>query len=86
MNPDGYEHTPFSKEGGIIFVKLRQYPGDDRSQIVVETQNKEWIESVPGISIKMLYSEHGYPEEMSLQNGIVELLPVQSLIRMELRY
>lgn len=67
LNPDGYEHTPFSKEGGLIFVKLRQYPGTERSQIVVETQNKEWIESVPGISIKMLYSEHNYPEEMSLQ-------------------
>ena len=67
LNPDGYEHTPFSKDGGIIFVKLRQYPGNDRSQIVVETQNKQWIESVPGISLKMLYSEHGYPEEMSLQ-------------------
>jgi anti-sigma factor ChrR (cupin superfamily) len=68
LNPQGYEHTPFSKDGGVIFVKLKQYPGDSRSQIVVETQNKEWIEStVPGVSIKMLYSEHNYPEEMSLQ-------------------
>lgn len=68
LNPEGYEHTPFSKEGGLIFVKLRQYPGDSRSQIVVESQKKEWIEStVPEISIKMLYSEHGYPEETSLQ-------------------
>lgn len=67
LNPEGYEHTPFSKEGGLIFVKLRQYPGADRTQIVVESQNKEWVESVPGISIKMLYSEHGYPEEVSLQ-------------------
>ena len=55
LNPEGYEHTPFSKEGGLIFVKLRQYPGQDRSQIVVESQNREWIEStVQGISIKML--------------------------------
>ena len=68
LNPEGYEHTPFSKQGGIIFVKLRQYPGNDRSQIVVETQKKDWIQSsVPGISIKMLYSEHSYPEETSLQ-------------------
>lgn len=68
LNPEGYEHTPFSKEGGLIFVKLRQYPGTDRSQIVVESQNKEWIQStVQGIAIKMLYSEHNYPEEVSLQ-------------------
>jgi hypothetical protein len=68
LNPEGYEHTPFSKDGGVIFVKLKQYPGDSRNQIVVQTQNKEWIEStVPGVSIKMLYSEHNYPEETSLQ-------------------
>jgi len=68
LNPDGYEHTPFSKDGGIIFVKLRQYPGESRSQIVVESQNKKWVESgIPGISIKMLYSEHEFPEQMSLQ-------------------
>ena len=68
LNPEGYEHAPFSKEGGIIFLKRRQYPGQDRSQIVVESQNKKWIEStVPGISIKLLYSEHNYPEETSLQ-------------------
>ena len=68
LNSEGYEHTPFSKEGGLIFVKLRQYPGQDRNQIVVESKDREWIEStVPGISIKMLYSEHNYPEEASLQ-------------------
>lgn len=68
LNPEGYEHTPFSKNGGVIFVKLRQYPGDNRSQIVVESQNKDWVQSsVDGISIKVLYSEHNYPEETSLQ-------------------
>ena len=68
LNPEGYEHAPFSKKGGIIFVKLRQYHGENRSQIVVESQNKKWVESgIPGIAIKMLYSEHGYPEQMSLQ-------------------
>ncbi|MEM7007696.1 MAG: cupin domain-containing protein [Thermodesulfobacteriota bacterium] len=67
LNPEGYEHTPFSKEGGFIFVKLRQYPGNDRTQIVVDTQNMKWIESLSGIHIKMLYSEHGYAEEVSLQ-------------------
>jgi len=68
LNPEGYEHTPFSKEGGIIFAKLRQYPGVDRSQIVVEAQNMDWQESnQPGIGVKTLYTEENYPEEMSLQ-------------------
>jgi anti-sigma factor ChrR (cupin superfamily) len=68
LNPEGYEHTPFSKEGGIIFVKLRQYPGENRNQIVVDTPNMRWKDSsVAGITFKTLYSEENYPEEMSLQ-------------------
>ncbi len=68
LNPEGYEHTPFSKEGGIIFVKLRQYPGDNRGQIVVDTPNLSWKDStVPGIAVKTLYSEDNYAEEMNLQ-------------------
>ena len=68
LNPEGYEHAPFSKEGGIIFVKLRQYPGEDRNQIVVDTLSMKWTDSsVPGVAVKTLYSEENYPEEMSLQ-------------------
>ena len=67
LNPEGYEHTPYSKEGGIIFVKLRQYPGDNRKQIVVETQKMDWEDnSCPGIAVKTLYCEQNYPEETSL--------------------
>ena len=39
-NPDGTRHSPFSKDGCTILVKLRQFePGDDR-QFAVETKNR----------------------------------------------
>ncbi len=27
LNPEGFSHAPFSNEGCLLFVKLRQYPG-----------------------------------------------------------
>jgi anti-sigma factor ChrR (cupin superfamily) len=27
LNPEGFHHRPFSREGCTLFVKLRQYPG-----------------------------------------------------------
>jgi len=68
LHPQGYEHAPFSKEGGIIFLKRRQYPGNSRGLIVVETQKMDWKDtSCAGIAVKTLYSEDNYPEETSLQ-------------------
>lgn len=29
LNPEGFAHAPYSREGCELFVKLRQYPGDD---------------------------------------------------------
>jgi len=69
LNPEGYSHTPYSKEGGVIFVKLRQYSGEGRRQIALSTQEMDWEDTGnPGISAKTLYLEAGYPEEMRLEN------------------
>ena len=68
LNPEGYAHTPYSKDGGLIFVKLRQYPGPDRRQVVVNTHDFEWVDtSIGGISVKILYSQKGYPEQTRLE-------------------
>ena len=68
LNPEGYSHTPFSKEGGVIFVKLRQYGGEGREQIVLSTQEMDWKDSDnSGIYVKTLYSESGYLEVTRLE-------------------
>jgi len=41
-NPPGSHHAPFSTEGCMIFVKLRQFAPDDRKQLVVDTTTAAW--------------------------------------------
>ena len=41
-NPVGSTHTPFSKEGSTILVKLRQMFPEDREQKVINTLTNSW--------------------------------------------
>ena len=34
MNPHGIRHSPCSQPGCTLFVRLRQYPGNDRPRLV----------------------------------------------------
>ena len=33
LNPEGFRHAPFSREGCVLFVKLRQFPGRTREHV-----------------------------------------------------
>jgi anti-sigma factor ChrR (cupin superfamily) len=67
LNPEGFSHAPFSREGCVLFVKLRQYPGRERRQIIVDTNTVEWQpQPAPGVSAMPLYAEAGYPEVIRL--------------------
>jgi hypothetical protein len=37
LNPEGFSHAPFSREGCLLFVKLRQYPGRARTHVALDT-------------------------------------------------
>ena len=66
LNPEGFSHAPRSKDGCVLFVKLRQYPGLDRNQIKVDTASAPWrAGSVDGISVQDLYHEPDHPERIS---------------------
>jgi quercetin dioxygenase-like cupin family protein len=39
MNPHGSRHSPRSVSGCTLFVRLRQYPGDDRPRLVEDTRD-----------------------------------------------
>ena len=41
MNPDGSRHSPRSEDGCTLFVRLRQYPGDDRPRLVQDTRARD---------------------------------------------
>lgn len=41
-NPPGSHHRPFSREGCVLFVKLRQMAADDGARVVVDTTKSAW--------------------------------------------
>ena len=58
-NPVGSTHTPFSKEGGTILVKLWQMSSEDREQKVINTVNNPWMPGlVEGLEVMPLHT-HG---------------------------
>ena len=67
LHPEGFSHAPFSREGCVLFVKLRQYPGNQRQKLAVDTRRSIWQScDDEGVSMIPLYREEGYPEEIQL--------------------
>lgn len=72
LNPEGFAHAPFSREGCELFVKLRQYPGRARTQVRIDTGTTAWEPvdlgqgSLPGVTRLRLYAEPEHPEVMHL--------------------
>jgi len=57
LNPEGFAHAPRSKEGCILFVKLRLYPGVDRRKVRIDTTDQSlWQEKKNGVQQIELYS------------------------------
>jgi anti-sigma factor ChrR (cupin superfamily) len=68
LNPEGFRHTPFSEPGCVLFVKLRQFPGRERSHIVADTHKLAWEpSSIPGVAYKALYQQAGFSDQMRLE-------------------
>ncbi len=66
LNPQGFRHAPFSKDGCIIFVKLCQFPGEGRAHVVVDSKAAEWQAAAPGVECLPLYEDAAYPEDIML--------------------
>ena len=65
LNPEGYQHAPFSNSGCVIFVKLRQYPGKGRAHIAMSTFDGRWDRAdSEGCRSQLLYSQAGYADTM----------------------
>jgi hypothetical protein len=69
LNPEGFRHSPFSKQGCTLLVKLRQYPGLDRQHVALQTAKLPWLPSVrKNVSWKKLYAQKGYSDHTRLEN------------------
>src|SRR4249920_3390249 len=55
-NPPGSKHAPFSREGCIIFVKLRQMQSDEVERVRLFAKDHEWTEVTGGYERALLYS------------------------------
>jgi anti-sigma factor ChrR (cupin superfamily) len=67
LNPPGSRHAPQAPNGCLLFVKLCQYRGSTRPRLVLNTTAMQWQRTgEPGIFVKSLYSQAGYPETMEL--------------------
>ncbi|HVZ34921.1 MAG TPA: cupin domain-containing protein [Polyangiaceae bacterium] len=62
LSPDGFQHTPFSVEGCLLFVRLRQYAGLDREQVVIDTKTAPWVTRAPGLRAQLLYDSARYAD------------------------
>jgi len=58
LNPEGFRHAPYSAGGCRLFVKLRQYKGDEH--ICIDTNTAEWQSGgLPGTEVLPLYEGEG---------------------------
>ncbi len=59
-NPAGTSHSPFSKQGCTIFVKLQQFQTSDTNKVNIQTKQQPWLPGlVPGLSVMPLH-EHNH--------------------------
>jgi anti-sigma factor ChrR (cupin superfamily) len=67
LNPEGFRHAPFSRFGCVLFVKLRQYPGQTREHVALRTESMPWEPERVGVAVRRLYSQDGYFDSMRLE-------------------
>lgn len=68
LNPEGFRHAPFSNEGCVIFVKLRQYAGADRTHRRTDTTTLPWTPTQhAGVEEKVLCDAPTFRDRTSLE-------------------
>lgn len=68
LNPEGFRHAPFSEEGCLLFVKLRQFPGRDRQRVAIDTNRLAWQPgSASRVTHKELYRQPGFSDVTCLE-------------------
>ena len=68
LNPEGFRHAPFSREGCVLLVKLRQYPSRARAHVVAITQSMEWkLGDRAGVEVRPLYEQMGFADTVRLE-------------------
>lgn len=56
-NPPGSSHAPWSDEGCLLFVKLRQMDRSERERVAVDTRSLRWQHPQSGVSLLELHTD-----------------------------
>lgn len=73
LNPEGFRHRPFSENGCVLFVKLRQFAGRERNHVAVNTHQLPWRKSaIPCVTQKYLYRQSGFVDHVLLEQWAPE--------------
>jgi anti-sigma factor ChrR (cupin superfamily) len=68
LNPEGFRHAPFSRDGCVLLVKLRQYAGPGRDYRKTDTNAASWQPTgEDGIEEKPLFDEPDFPDRTRLE-------------------
>ena len=67
LNPEGFIHAPFSREGCVLFVKLRQYPGQSRPGCHLDTAKIASQVLGPGVRTRALFDNEGFGDSAWLE-------------------
>ncbi|CAD5964305.1 cupin domain-containing protein [Planktothrix agardhii] len=68
LNPEGFNHRPYSEKGCLTFVKLRQHGGKTRQQVRVNIYDLPWESDViPEIEVKPVYEQTDFPEKVWIE-------------------
>lgn len=58
-NPPGSKHSPFSREGCVILVKLNQFNSADLKEVRIDTTSTPWLPGQGGLQVMPLHNfEH----------------------------
>jgi anti-sigma factor ChrR (cupin superfamily) len=55
-NPPGTSHSPFSKDGCTLLVKLHQFQSSDLEQVIINTGKTQWHQGIGGLQVMPLHS------------------------------
>ena len=58
-NPPNSQHSPFSREGCTLFVKLEQFDPGDTASVVINTNTTEWLPGQGGLEVMPLHDFRG---------------------------
>jgi anti-sigma factor ChrR (cupin superfamily) len=68
LNPEGFRHSPFSRDGCVLFVKLRQFPGRTRDHVAIRSESLPWQDTErAGVALRRLYAQPGFADSTRLE-------------------